>query len=140
VGADGKDGATGAVGAQGAAGADATAFAKLGGVITDYYGNVVAGAVVTSAVGTDSVTATADATGTYSLTLAAGTRTVTVTAAGYATFSQEVQLTPAKTTTLNLKVNATGPVAVTAARTDTTTPVVPGTQVTPTRKPPALPE
>jgi hypothetical protein len=130
VGADGVQGPQGIQGVAGAAGVDATAFATLGGTITDYYGNVVAGAKVVSAVGTDSVSTTTDATGAYRLTLAAGTRTITVTADGYATYSQSVQLVPSKTTTLDLHVNPNGPAAIMAVRTDTTSPVVPGTQIT----------
>lgn len=125
----GPAGQTGATGPTGPAGADATANGTLSGAVLDTYGNKVAGATVTVTVGTDKLSATTDANGAYTLLIPPSPRTVTVAATGYTSFSQSVEVAPAKALTLNVTLNPTGPAAITAARTDTTSPVVPGTQV-----------
>jgi hypothetical protein len=129
TGAPGETGATGATGPTGPAGADATAYGTLSGVVSDTYGNLVAGAKVAYAAGGDTFSATTDANGAYTLQVAASARTVSFTATGYYPYSQSVDVAPQHALTLNVKLNPTGPIAVTAARTDTTSPVVPGTQV-----------
>lgn len=128
-GAGGSTGSTGPTGATGPAGADATAYGTLAGVVSDTYGNKVAQAKVTVPVGTDLLSTTTDGAGAYSLAIPTGARTVTIAASGYRSFSQSVDLQPTRTVTLNIALNPTGPVAVSARRTDTTSPVVPGTQV-----------
>lgn len=117
-------------GCSGDNGSNANAFGTVSGKVIDTYGNNVAGATVATTVGTDSVTATTDANGAYTLTLASGTRAFSFSATGYNTYSQSLEAVPGKTTTLNCTLNPTGPAAVTAARTDTTSPVLPGSQIT----------
>ena len=129
TGSTGPTGPTGSTGSTGPGGSDATALATLSGVVSDTYGNKVAQATVSVPVGTDKLSATTDATGAYSLAIPTGLRTVTIAASGYLAYSQSVDLQPAKTATLSIALNPTGPVAVSARRTDTTSPVVPGTQV-----------
>jgi|GEM_PF-1516421 len=117
-------------GCSGDNGSNANAFGTVSGKVVDTYGNNVAGATVATTVGTDAVSATTDANGAYTMTLAAGTRSFSFAATGYTTYSQSMEAVPGKTTTLNCTLNPTGPAAVTAARTDKTSPVLPGSQIT----------
>ncbi len=117
-------------GCSGDNGTNASASGTISGKVVDTFANNVAGATVTTTVGSDTVTATTDANGVYSMTLASGIRTFAFSATGYTTYSQSMEAVPGKTTTLNCTLNPTGPAAVTAARTDTTSPVLPGSQIT----------
>jgi len=128
-GPQGDVGPAGPSGPQGPAGTSATAFGTLSGVVSDYLGNAIPGATVSVTVGTDKLTATTGATGAYALQWPPAPRTVTWAAANFVTFSQTVDVQPAATTTLNVKLNPVGPAAVVAKRTDTAAPVVPGLQV-----------
>ncbi|MGC4000904.1 MAG: carboxypeptidase regulatory-like domain-containing protein [Anaeromyxobacter sp.] len=131
-GSDGAIGPTGPTGPTGPSGNDASAYGTLVGTVTDTFGNDVAGATVSYLVGTDKVSATTDANGAYSIDLAPGSRTLTWAATGYAAYAQAVEAAPTQTVTLDVRLNpANGARAVViAARTDTTSPVVPGTTVT----------
>lgn len=128
-GCKGSKGADGLGGASGRDGTDATAYGTLSGTIVDTYGNVVAGATASALVGEETVSATADASGAYALALPPGERTVSFAATGYNAFQQTIEALPAETITLDVVLNPTGKAAVTARRTDTATPVVPGLQI-----------
>lgn len=116
-------------GCSGDNGKDATAAGTVSGKVVDTYGNNVAGATVATSINSDAFNATTDAGGAYALTLAPGTRTFTVSAPGYISYSQSLEAVSGKTTTLNVTLNPSGPAAVTAARTDSVSPVLPGSQL-----------
>jgi hypothetical protein len=117
-------------GCSGSDGTNASASTTVSGTVIDTYGNNVSGATVSTTVGTDPATATTDANGAYALTLAPGTRSFTFAANGYTSYSQSIEAVPGKAATLNATLNPTGPAAVMASRTDKTSPVLPGTQIT----------
>ncbi|MBJ6726927.1 carboxypeptidase-like regulatory domain-containing protein [Geomesophilobacter sediminis] len=116
-------------GCSGDNGTNANAFGSVSGKVVDTYGNNVAGATVSTTVGGDPASATTDASGAYTLSLPAGARTLSFAASGYNSYAQSYECVPGKASTLNVTLNPTGAAAVMASRTDTTSPVVPGTQI-----------
>jgi hypothetical protein len=116
-------------GCSGSDGSNANVLGKVSGKVVDTYGNNVAGATVSTTVGGEAASANTDANGAYTLTLAPGTRSFAFAASGYTGYSQSIEVVSDKAATLNVTLNPTGPAAVMATRTDTTSPVAPGTQI-----------
>jgi len=114
-GAAGAKGADGTPGTPGTPGTDATSYGTVTGTVKNLFGDVVAGATVTLSPAVSGVTiAPTDADGKYTASLPNGAYTLTFAKSGYVSQPLASTAVATKTSTLDVYLVSTGPVAVNA--------------------------